>query len=74
MSKGRTSGAVDGFGGSGISNNILMIGNPSLELKSKSSNKGNNNFAKKRRIYQLGLTVPCIENDEECSHDEAESK
>jgi hypothetical protein len=33
-----------------------------------------NNRMKKRRIYQLGLIMPCQENDDECKDDEAESR
>jgi hypothetical protein len=66
MSDGRTSGITEGFGDSGISSILQNIGFPSLEIKSKQGKIGRNKPSRKRRIYQLGLEMPCQENDEEC--------
>jgi hypothetical protein len=75
MSSGTTSGIVDGFGDSGLSNNIRIFEIPSLAIDSWSSKpKKNNRFKSKRRIYQLGIDVPCIENDDQCSDDSTSRK
>lgn len=74
MTDGRTSGAVDGFGDAGIANNYKAIDYPSLEIKSKAVRLGQNKKMRSRRIYQLGLIMPCTENDEECLDDETKSR
>lgn len=75
MPDGRTSGAVDGFGDSGLKNNIRIFDIPSLAIDSwYSKNKTNNRFKSKRRIYQLGIDIPCLENDDQCSDDSASRK
>jgi hypothetical protein len=66
MSDGRTSGITEGFGDSGISSILQNIGYPALELKSKQGRIGKIKPTRKRRIYQLGIEMPCQENDEEC--------
>lgn len=64
--------SVDGHGQSGISSSLNSIGYPSLELKDSSAAKNVNK--KKRRIYQLGFSMPCSENDENCVDDFSKSR
>jgi hypothetical protein len=45
-----------------------------FELSGMDVKINKNNRMKKRRIYQLGLIMPCQENDDECKDDEAESR
>ncbi len=74
MGKGRTSGPVDGFGDSGLPHFNKNVSYPSLELSGMDVKINKNNRMGKRRIYQLGLIMPCQENDDECKDDEAESR
>ena len=55
-----------------ISSSLNSIGYPSLELKDSSAAKNVNK--KKRRIYQLGFSMPCSENDENCVDDFSKSR
>ena len=67
-------GSVDGFGQSGISKSLSNFGYPSIELGGKDIAIGKNKPMKKRRIYQLGTSMPCIENDDECTDDQTQSR
>lgn len=72
MTVNPSSTSIDGHGQSGITSSLKSIGYPSLELKDNSITKV---FSKKkRRIYQLGFSMPCSENDENCVDDFSKSR
>jgi hypothetical protein len=72
MAKGRISGGSEDFGASGLPKKLSPFGSSPAESANIGGSQKNNRIFKKRRIYQLGTSVPTVETIEDARADKPE--
>lgn len=74
MSKGRISGGSEDFGASGLPKKLSPFGAGSSDGANLNGSQKKNIIFKKRRIYQLGTSVPSTETVEDVISNKPEDK